>query len=199
MTENLTKQEQQILLEVARQAIEKKVRGQELPTIDLETLPPLLREQGASFVTLTKKGSLRGCIGTLEASQPLVNDVQLRAVAAALDDFRFPTVTPDELPEIKVEVSRLTSPQPLEYETPEELLEKLRPGIDGVVLRDGMRRATFLPQVWEQLPEPEQFLSRLCYKMGASMNAWREKKLDVSIYHVEKFKEEEASECTNSE
>ncbi|RLD10691.1 MAG: hypothetical protein DRI56_02365 [Chloroflexota bacterium] len=189
MTENLTKQEQKILLKIARLALEKKVRGQKLPLIDLETLPQRLREKGASFVTLTKKGSLRGCVGTLEAFQPLANDVQARAVAAALDDFRFPPVTPDELPEIKIEISRLTPPRPLEYETPEELLEKLRPGIDGVVLRDGMRRATFLPQVWEQLPEPEQFLNRLCYKMGASMNAWREKKLDVSIYRVEKFRE----------
>ena len=189
MTENLTKQEQKILLKIARLALEKKVRGQKLPHIDLETLPQRLREKGASFVTLTKKGSLRGCVGTLEAFQPLANDVQARAVAAALDDFRFPPVTPDELPEIKIEISRLTPPRPLEYETPEELLEKLRPGIDGVVLRDGMRRATFLPQVWEQLPEPEQFLNRLCYKMGASMNAWREKKLDVSIYRVEKFRE----------
>lgn len=191
MTKNLTDKEQKILLQVARQAIEKKVRGQQLPSLDLERLPPLLREIGASFVTLTKKGRLRGCIGTLEASQPLVYDVQSRAVAAALNDFRFPAVTPDELSEICIEISRLTPPQPLEYETPEELLAKLRPGIDGVVLQDGMNRATFLPQVWEKLSAPEQFLSRLCYKMGAPGNAWREKKLQVSIYHVEKFKEEE--------
>jgi len=189
MTKNLTRQEQEILLEIARQALETRVRDQALPNIDLETLPPPLRELGASFVTLTKRGKLRGCIGTLEASQALAYDVQSRAVATAFQDFRFPSVTPNELSAIKVEVSRLTVPQPLEYETPEELLEKLHPGVDGVVLQDGMRRATFLPQVWDQLPETEQFLNRLCYKMGAPMNTWREKKLDVSIYRVEKFRE----------
>lgn len=189
MTKKLTEQEQHILLEIARQALETKIRGQSLPNVDLETLPPSLREPGASFVTLKKKGKLRGCIGTLEASQPLAHDVQARAVAAALHDYRFPNLTPGELSEIKVEVSRLTPPQPLEYETPEELLQKLRPGVDGVVIEDGIRRATFLPQVWEQLPEPEQFLSRLCHKMGASMDAWREKGLSVSVYRVEKFRE----------
>lgn len=189
MTKELTEQEQRILLEIARQALETRIRGQALPHIDLDTLPPSLKEQGASFVTLKKKGKLRGCVGILKASQPLACDVQERAVSAALHDHRFPDLTPDELSEIKIEVSRLTSPQPLEYDTPEELLAALRPGRDGVVLEDGIQRATFLPQVWEQLSEPEQFLNRLCQKMGASMNAWREKKLDVSVYRVEKFGE----------
>lgn len=189
MTKKLTEQEQNILLEIARQALETKIRGKELPRIDLDALPQSLRENGASFVTLTKAGKLRGCVGILQASQPLALDVQSRAVAAALHDYRFSSLQPEELSEIVIEISRLTPPQILEYETPEDLLQKLRPGVDGVVLEDGMRRATFLPQVWEQIPDPEQFLNHLCHKMGNPMNAWREKKLDVSIYRVEKFRE----------
>ena len=96
---------------------------------------------------------------------------------------------PDELPQIAIEVSRLTPPTPLEYTTPEDLLSRLRPGIDGVVLRDGPRRATFLPQVWEKLPDPSDFLANLCYKMGAAPDQWRKKHLDVLVYQVEEFHE----------
>ena len=188
-TNKLTIEEQRTLLELARQALEDGVRGQKLPPLDLQSLPPRLQEQGASFVTLTINGNLRGCIGALEPYQPLAEDVREHAVAAALQDYRFPNVQPEELPQIKLEVSRLTPPVPLAYNTPEDLLSKLRPGIDGVVLRDGSRRATFLPQVWEKLPDPADFLDNLCYKMGAVSDLWRKRHLDVSIYQVEEFHE----------
>jgi AmmeMemoRadiSam system protein A len=110
-------------------------------------------------------------------------------VAAALQDYRFPPVPLEELPEIEIEISRLTTPQPLEYADATDLVSALRPGVDGVTLRDGWRRATFLPQVWEKLPDPEMFLSHLCDKMGAAPDLWRRKKLDVSIYQVEEFHE----------
>ncbi|HMN62604.1 MAG TPA: AMMECR1 domain-containing protein, partial [Anaerolinea sp.] len=84
---------------------------------------------------------------------------------------------------------RLTTPQPLEYDTPEELLERLRPGVDGLILRDGRNRATFLPQVWEKVPRPEEFLGHLCLKMGAPANLWRKKKLEAEVYQVEEFHE----------
>ena len=190
MTEDkLTTEEKGTLLRLARQALEMGVRGQALPPLDLESIPVRLQEQGVSFVTLTIEGKLRGCIGALEPSQPLADDVREHAIAAALQDYRFPNVTPEELSQIEIEVSRLTIPVPLDYSTSEDLLNKLRPGIDGVLLRDGVRRATFLPQVWEKIPGPAEFLDNLCYKMGAEADLWRKKHLDVSIYQVEEFHE----------
>jgi AmmeMemoRadiSam system protein A len=178
-----------LLLGLARQALEAAVKGLPLPTLDLEELPLLLRSTGVAFVTLTMGGELRGCIGGLEASLPLVEDVRHHAVAAALHDYRFPPVCPEDLPGIKIEISRLTVPQPLGYTCPEDLLERLRPGVDGVVLVDGNRRATFLPQVWERIPEPGQFLSLLCQKMGASPSLWQRRPLGVLVYQVEEFHE----------
>jgi AmmeMemoRadiSam system protein A len=187
--DKLTAEEKQTLLDLARQALEGGVRGEKLPPLDLESLPPRLQEQGASFVTLTITGDLRGCIGALDPYQPLAEDVREHAVAAALQDYRFPNVQPEELPQIEIEVSRLTHPVHLGYTNPEDLLSKLHPGIDGVVLRDGPRRATFLPQVWEKLPNPAEFLDHLCYKMGAAPDTWRKKHLEVLVYQVEEFHE----------
>ena len=187
--DKLTPEEKQTLLQVARQALEGSVCGEDLPSLDLQSMSPRLQEQGATFVTLTIDGNLRGCIGALEAHQPLVEDVREHAIAAALQDFRFPNVEPGEFPLIEIEVSRLTHPIPLEYDTPENLLATLRPGVDGVLIRDGSRRATFLPQVWEKLPDPIEFLNSLCYKMGVVPDLWRKKHLDVSIYQVEEFHE----------
>ena len=189
MADKLTDEEQKTLLKLAREALEDSVNGKAQASIDPAVLTPRLSEMGASFVTLTVDGALRGCIGALEAYQPLVEDVREHAIAAGLDDPRFPPVTPAELERIDVEVSRLTAPLALEYETPEELLKKLRPHVDGVILRDGFRRATFLPQVWEKLPDPADFLDNLCYKMGADQHLWRRKHLDVQIYQVEEFHE----------
>lgn len=187
--DKLTDDEKRTLLGLARQALEGGVRGQKLPPLDLKSLPPRLQACGASFVTLIINGNLRGCIGALEPCQPLVEDVREHAIAAALQDYRFPVVCPEELSQIKLEISRLTVPVPLEYCSPEDLLTKLRPGIDGVVLRDGSRRATFLPQVWEKLPDPVRFLESLCWKMGAAPDLWRKKHLDVLVYQVEEFYE----------
>jgi len=189
LTDQLTDEERKILLKIARQALEAGVRGEPLPQLRLEELPPRLRQEGSAFVTLTRRGQLRGCIGGLEAYQPLAEDVRQHAVAAALQDYRFPPVEPHELPEINIEISRLSKPVPLQYETPEELPKLLRQGIDGVVLKDGLRRATFLPQVWEKIPAPELFLDMLCQKMGAPPDLWRRKKLEVFIYQVEEFHE----------
>jgi AmmeMemoRadiSam system protein A len=146
-------------------------------------------EPGASFVTLTIQGYLRGCVGALEPYQSLVEDVCEHAVAAAFQDYRFPPLQAEEINNIEIEISYLTKPQTLEYGEPQDLPRKLRPKIDGVVLRDGMRRATFLPQVWEKIPNPENFLEQLCMKMGAPADLWRKKKLDVSVYQVEEFHE----------
>lgn len=178
------------MLALARQSIDLAVHRQKLSKIDLNQVTPALREIGASFVTLTIHGDLRGCIGALEAYQPLILDVQEHAVAAALEDYRFRPVSEKEIPLLEIEISRLTPPVPLEYSLPAELPAKLRPGIDGVILRDGNLRATFLPQVWEQLPRPEDFLNHLCSKMGAPANTWQRHLLRVWTYQVEEFKEE---------
>ncbi|MEM5776662.1 MAG: AmmeMemoRadiSam system protein A, partial [Anaerolineaceae bacterium] len=120
---------------------------------------------------------------------PLAADVIEHAAAAAINDFRFLPVEPDEVNEIHIEISVLTAPEKLSYHQPEELYTLIRPGVDGVVIRDGARRATFLPQVWEQLPEMEDFMAHLCRKMGASGEYWKKNHLDVSVYQVIEFHE----------
>lgn len=188
--ESLSDTERTLLLKMARQAIELAVTGRPPVPPDLAQLPPRLREPGAVFVTLTLPGDvLRGCIGGLEAVQPLAQDVYEHAAAAALEDYRFPPVLPVELEDLRIEISRLTAPHTLEYDHPEDLVHLLHPHRDGVVLHNGQHRATFLPQVWDKLPDPHIFLSQLCQKMGAPGDLWRKKLLRVEVYHVEEFKE----------
>lgn len=194
----LSQDEKNILLKLAREALEIAVRGDPVPKLDLERVSPALREAGASFVTLTSAGFLRGCIGALEPYQSLAEDVREHAVAAALDDPRFAPVQPDELPGLDIEISRLTPAQPLEYSSPLDLIEKLRPGMDGVILKDNFRRATYLPQVWEKIPDPVDFLDSLCLKMGSAQNLWRRKHLQVSVYQVESFSEPRGSQFTGA-
>jgi AmmeMemoRadiSam system protein A len=189
MVEKLSLDEQLYLLRLARQAIKDALDGNPITPLQLDTLSPRLKEMSASFVTLTHQGELRGCIGALEPYQPLAEDVREHAVAAAIQDYRFPPLQPKELPIISIEISVLTPPQYLDYDNPEDLLEKLTPGIDGVILRDGSHRATFLPQVWEKIPDKAMFLSQLCMKMGAAPSSWRSKKIKVQTYHVEEFHE----------
>jgi AmmeMemoRadiSam system protein A len=189
MQDELTLEERNTLLRLARQALEFCVRGETLPPLDESTLTPSLRADGASFVTLTVNGQLRGCIGALESHRPLAQDVREHAVAAALEDPRFPRVRERELKGIQIEVSRLTRPVPLEYKDANDLLSRLRPHVDGVILRDAFRRATFLPQVWEKIPNPVEFLRNLCYKMDVHPDAWRTQHFDVLTYQVEEFHE----------
>jgi len=188
--ECLSPEEKQELLALAREAIELAVTGHELPALDLTRLSPQLVEYGVCFVTLTMDGgALRGCIGGLEAIQPLAQDVCEHAAAAALEDYRFARVRPDEVPLLRIEISRLSRPAPVEYFDPLALPGLLRPFIDGVVLRDGPRRATFLPQVWEKISDPRSFLSYLCEKMGGPPDLWQHKILTVEVYQVEEFHE----------
>jgi AmmeMemoRadiSam system protein A len=189
MQDRLTDEEKKTLLRLARNSLELGVRGQQLPPTPASDLSPCLKEPGASFATLTIDGQLRGCIGALEPYQSLASDVQEHALAAALEDPRFPPVRPEELDQIQVEISRLTLPEPMEYTDANDLLSRLRPNIDGVILHDGIRRATFLPQVWEKIPDKERFLDNLCMKMGAAPDAWRKKHLEVLTYQVEEFHE----------
>ncbi len=187
--QQLTADEKRQLLKIARTGIADGLTHEIHPP-ETERLSPALRREGASFVTLKHGDQLRGCIGALRAHRPLVHDVYHNAQAAAFQDPRFPPVTRDELSELTIEVSVLSTPQPLAHENPEELLEKLRPHVDGVVLQHGFRRATFLPQVWEKIERPKDFLENLCYKAGLPPHAWREPQAKILTYQVSKFEEE---------
>ncbi len=187
----LSDTERRYLLDLARQTITSAVRGEELPPIDLASLPEALAQPGASFVTLTTYGQLRGCIGTIEAHRPLAQDVQQNAVGAALRDPRFPPFSVCELARLHSEVSVLTPPQPFPYRDGNDLLARLRPLVDGVIIEKGWHRATFLPQVWEKLPDPRDFMGQLCLKAGLPPDAYRQPGLQVLTYQVEQFEEEE--------
>jgi AmmeMemoRadiSam system protein A len=176
------------LVKLARSSLESVVREGRVPELPTGLPSNLLVKKGC-FVTLTKGGELRGCIGHIFPEEPLARAVIHNARSAALHDTRFSPVTPEELGQIEVEVSVLSVPAPLEFASPADLLNRLRPHQDGVVLTVGGRRATFLPQVWEQLPTPETFLDHLAAKAGLRPGAWREPGTAIMIYHVEAFHE----------
>lgn len=173
-----------ILLKLARAAIAEKLGHQALSIIQ----PAWLAEPGATFVTLTQNGELRGCIGTLEACRPLGVDVRENAVAAAFHDPRFMPLTPAEFDTIRVEVSLLSPSEPLVVMNEADALACLRPGVDGVIFEYGHHRSTFLPQVWEQLPEPAKFLAHLKLKAGLDADFWADD-VRLSRYTVNKWKE----------
>ncbi len=189
MSAPLAAADQQTLLHLARAALVAAAAQRPAPPVAAAALAPGLQAPGASFVTLTAHGQLRGCIGGLHAERPLYADVQLHAAEAARHDPRFRPVTPAEVPAIAIEISVLTAPQPLTYTDAADLVRQLRPHIDGVVLAQGRRRATFLPQVWEQAPDPEQFLDLLVDKLGLRPSAWRRAHLGVDTYQVHSFAE----------
>lgn len=174
------------LLALARGAIEATLG---LP-VSAVAESPILREPGATFVTLTRQGELRGCIGSLEAHRPLADDVRENARAAAFRDPRFPALSLQDWPKIRVEVSLLSSPQRVDVANEKELIASLQPGIDGLIFTAGHRRATFLPQVWEQLPQPTEFLARLRQKAGLPAAYWGPDVV-VERYTVDKWKEAE--------
>ncbi|HMW18395.1 MAG TPA: AmmeMemoRadiSam system protein B [Accumulibacter sp.] len=176
------------LLAVARNAIGERfgIAGQSVPALDD---PSALTATGATFVTLTQNGRLRGCIGSLQAHRPLNRDVAENAIAAAFHDRRFPPLTEDEWARTRVEVSLLTPATPLPASSEDEAIAVLRPGVDGVILSCGTRRATFLPQVWQQLPDARQFLGQLKLKAGLPADFWSDQ-LRLERYAVDKWSEE---------
>lgn len=179
------------LLDLARRTVTGIVEERKLPGLEPEGVPAELTEPRGCFVTLTKEGRLRGCIGTIYPQRPLYQAIIHAAASAAVADRRFPHVQPHELGQIEIEVSVLSLPRRLEFDSPEELLKKLRPGVDGVVLRVGGKESTYLPQVWEQLPEKEAFLSRLAEKAGLGASDWKSKDARILVYQVEAFHESE--------
>jgi len=172
------------LLATARQSIRNGLKQGQALTIDTADFSPALQMPGASFVTLHLHGQLRGCIGSLQAWRPLIEDVAENAFAAAFRDPRFAPVNEKEYEQLDYHISILSPSEPIAFESEKDLLSKLRPGIDGLILEDQGRRGTFLPSVWEQLPEPRQFLRQLKVKAGLSADYWSES-IKVERYTVE--------------
>jgi uncharacterized protein len=183
----------QLLLGLARETLRRSAAGEDMPAPEGCGLPPPLRSSRGCFVTLTRQGVLRGCIGNLEPRWPLWQAVIENTRAAAIRDARFPAVAPSEVDGLRIEISLLTVPVRLPHDTPEALLLALRPGVDGVLLAGGARRATFLPQVWDKLPDPERFLDQLALKAGLASGDWRRPDAVVHTYQVEHFAEPEAA------
>ena len=189
--ENYAPSEKQFLLKLARATLTRAATNGPFPEVSVQAVPPKLAEKKACFVTLTEGGGLRGCVGQLVPREPLYRAVEDNAQSAALRDRRFPPVQAAEVDRIKIEISVLTEPQPLRFNSPEELLGKLQPYNDGVLLKIGPRSATFLPQVWEKIHDKVAFLNLLSTKAGCAPSAWRGKDATVAIYHVEAFTEPE--------
>lgn len=181
-----TPDEQALLLALARDMLTRITAGKAPPALDLDALPPRLVEERACFVTLRRRldGTLRGCTGTLVARRPLADEVVTMTEQTAFNDPRFPPVAAHEVDGLHIEISVLTPPQRLHFDSPDNLIAKLRPGLDGVTLQLDMRRATFLPQVWESYPDPAMFLNLLSQKMGLAPTAWRDPALVVHTYRA---------------
>ena len=177
-----------VLVPLARREIAQAL---DLPAVEVDLSLPRLHEAGATFVTLTRQGSLRGCIGSLQAYRPLLQDIRANAHAAAFRDPRFAPLQPEELATTGIEVSLLSAMQPLQYRDEQEAWAQLRVGEDGVVFEFGSQRSTFLPQVWEQLPAVSDFMARLKQKAGLPATFWH---ADVRLhrYTVQKFREADA-------
>lgn len=187
----LTEQQGRVLIQLARQTIEEHLGIRpENPVADEQLADPGLQEKKGVFVTLNKRKQLRGCIGCLTGTESIIDGIKRHALNAAFNDHRFPPVRREEVPHLEIDISVLTDPVPLAYENPDDLKRKIRPGIDGVILRDPSGRgATFLPQVWKQLPTAELFLCHLCRKAGLPDDAWCCRHPDIQIYQVQYFKE----------
>jgi len=188
--QSLNEEQGQILLKLARQTIEEKLEKRSIKVDPDSLMDSALKEKRGTFVTLTINNQLRGCIGNLDATYSILDGIERNAINAAFHDPRFPPLKDDELNRVDIEVSILTEPQPLEYQDSKDLLSKLRVNVDGVILRKGSASATFLPQVWEQLPQSEKFLSHLCTKAGLPSDEWKKGNLDILTYQVQCFEEE---------
>ncbi len=179
-----------ILLYSARAAISRALKLTARVDESVDTSAHWLQQPGATFITLTQHGRLRGCIGSLQARQPLIENVRSNAVSAALHDTRFLPVTADELESIRIEVSLLSALQPIRFASEPDALKQLRPGMDGITLEYGNNRSTFLPQVWDSLPQPREFLAQLKVKAGLYADFWDDG-VRLSRYTVQKWCEKD--------
>ncbi len=181
----------EILLELARKTIAERLglAYEGSPGLEDKLTDEAFDARRGTFVTLTTGGQLRGCIGNLAPENPIRHGIAENAVNAAFNDPRFPPLRREEFESIQVEISLLTEPVKLEYSGPEDLMAKLTPGKDGVIIRKGVHSATFLPQVWDQLPDKEAFLEHLCLKAGLAADGWKRGDLLVYTYRAQYFEE----------
>jgi len=169
---DITAEERRQLLKIARQSIDSGLNGADALNIDANRFSGALEKKSASFVTLTQNNELRGCMGSLQASEALAQSVANTAFNAAFRDPRFPKLTDRELPDTDIEISVLSPMEPMLITNRKDLLNQLQPNIDGLMLEDGQHRATFLPKVWESLTDPEEFLRHLMAKAGLPVDHW---------------------------
>jgi len=184
----LSNKDRQTLLSLARESIQSGLANGQPLTVNIQNYSADLQQQRASFVTLHKQGQLRGCIGNLEANQALVNDISNNAFNAAFRDPRFPPLQANEFDQLHIHIEVLNSPEPIEFISEQDLIDQLQPGKDGLLLSEGIHRGTFLPTVWQSLPEPEQFLFHLKNKAGLPGDYWSDH-IKVARYHTESFEE----------
>lgn len=188
--EMLSAQDGDILLNLARHTILEELGCASKPAKQLNKAAKLLQKEcRGTFVTLHKHGQLRGCIGNIEPVKSIFQSVKDNAAHAAFNDSRFSPLSEDEVEEIEIEVSILTKPEKLDYKNANDLVSKLRPGIDGVIVSKDRHKSTFLPQVWDNLKKPEDFLEQLCLKAGLPMDSWASDSLDIFTYQVQFFEE----------
>ena len=195
-SQNLSEPQGQVLVKLARHTLMDRL-GKQILQAEIDSLSSALKDSCfkslcGTFVTLKINGRLRGCIGNLTSDTPLISGVRRNAINAAFHDPRFAALRTSELDRVEIEISILSEPQPLKYRDGEDLVKKLRPHIDGVIIRKGHASATFLPQVWEQLPQPQDFLANLCMKAGLGADSWQNPELEVSTYQVQYFEEHTA-------
>lgn len=186
----LSNEDQQTCLQIARESIKHGLQKSSALHVITSDYSSALQQNLASFVTLHKNGELRGCIGALEAYQPLINDISEHAYSAAFQDPRFPALQDNEYEQLDVEISVLGKPEPMIFESEEDLLQKIRPNIDGLILEYGVNRGTFLPSVWEQLPDKKEFLNHLKMKAGLPLQWWDNA---AKISHYETFSFQDSS------
>jgi uncharacterized protein len=188
-TQTLTSQNRGVLIDAARSSIGHGLSHGRAQPLDPATYNGALNEPRASFVTLKIESRLRGCIGRLKADSPLIVGVSRNAYAAAFEDPRFEKMNPHDWSRTRLQISVLSTPVPMTFENEKDLLDQLRPGVDGLVLESGRCRGTFLPAVWQMLPDPASFLNQLKAKAGLSVDAWPD---DVRIlrYTSESIEEE---------
>lgn len=192
-SQNLSASQGQSLVRLARHTLMERL-GKQIPPAEIDSLNSALKDSCftlacGTFVTLKINGRLRGCIGNLTSNAPLVSGVRQNAISAAFHDPRFAPLSASELDQVEIEISILSEPQPLKYRDGDDLIKKLQPHIDGLIIRSGQASATFLPQVWEQLPRPQDFLTHLCIKAGLAEDSWQNRELEVSTYQVQYFEE----------
>ena len=191
MTEGVSKEEGQVLLKLARACIEGKFKpnSREIKQISQEISQEVLRQKQGVFVSLHKRGKLRGCIGNIEPVKTLGTGIKENAVCAAFKDSRFSPLTLDELAGVDIEISILTPPEKMNYTDARDLILNLIPHTHGVIIKKNHHKATFLPQVWDQLPDPQDFLTHLCIKAGLAADEWEKGGLTIHTYQVQSFEE----------